>query len=115
MLASDVYSASPWSGRGGWTWYTGAAGWAYRLGLEAVLGLRRAGGGWSLDPHLPGSWPGFELALRDGATVFHVHVENPRGVNHGVAEASLDGQSFDPPLLPRVRDGRTHEVRLILG
>jgi cyclic beta-1,2-glucan synthetase len=114
-LAADVYAAPPWTGRGGWTWYTGAAGWAYRLGLEAIVGLRRCGGAWSLDPHIPAGWPGFELVLRDGATVVHVHVENPRGVNCGVARALFDGQPFDPPLLPRVQDGRTHEVRLTLG
>jgi cyclic beta-1,2-glucan synthetase len=115
VLASDVYAAPPWDGRGGWTWYTGAAGWAYRLGLEAILGLRRRGGAWSLDPRIPASWRGFELDVRDGATVFHVHVENPRGVNRGITQALLDGQPFDPPLLPRARDGRTHEIRLTLG
>ena len=114
-LASDVYAAPPWSGRGGWTWYTGAAAWAYRLGVEAILGLRRCGGSWSLDPRIPASWPGFELVLRDGATVYRVHVENPRGVTRGVVRALLDGRPFDPPLLPRVHDGQTHEVRLTMG
>jgi cyclic beta-1,2-glucan glucanotransferase len=114
-LAADVYAAPPWSGRGGWTWYTGAAGWAYRLGLEAILGLRRSGDAWSLAPRIPASWPGFELVLRDGATVFHVHVENPGGVSRGVARALFDGQPFDPARLPRVQDGRRHEVRLIMG
>jgi cyclic beta-1,2-glucan synthetase len=114
-LAGDVYAAPPWTGRGGWTWYTGAAGWAYRLGLEAILGLRRCGGAWSLDPRIPASWPGFELVLRDGATTFRVHVENPRGVTRGIDRALLDGRPFDPPLLPRVHDGQIHEVRLTLG
>jgi hypothetical protein len=53
--------------------------------------------------------------LRDGATVYHVHVENPRGVGCGVARALLDGEPFDPTTLPRVQDGGTHEVRLTLG
>jgi cyclic beta-1,2-glucan synthetase len=115
VLASDVYAAPPWTGRGGWTWYTGAAGWAYRLGIEAILGLRRCDGVWSVDPHIPATWPGFELVVRDGATVLHVVVENPRGVTRGIAQALFDGRPFDPPRLPCVRDGRTHEVRLTLG
>ena len=115
VLAADVYAAPPWSGRGGWTWYTGAAGWAYRLGVEGILGLRRHGGAWSLDPHIPAGWPGFELVLRDGSTVVHVHVKNSTGVGRGVARALFDGQPFDPPALPRVQDGRTHEVQLTLG
>jgi hypothetical protein len=60
-------------------------------------------------------WPGFELVLRDGATIFHVRVENPRGVNRGVERALFDGQPFDPTILPRVHGGRTHEVRLTMG
>lgn len=115
VLAADVYAAPPWNGRGGWTWYTGSAGWAYRLGVEAILGLRRCGGAWRLEPRIPASWPGFELVLRDGATVLRVHVENPRGVSRGITRALFDGQPFDPPILPRVHDGRTHEVRLTMG
>ena len=115
VLAADVYAAPPWSGRGGWTWYTGAAGWAYRLGVEAILGLRRTEGAWSLAPRIPAGWPGFELVLRDGATVLHVHVENPGGASRGVARALFDGEPVDPARLPRVQDGRTHEVRLTMG
>jgi cyclic beta-1,2-glucan synthetase len=115
VLAADVCSAPPWTGRGGWTWYTGAAGWAYRLGLEAILGLHPSRGGWRLDPRIPASWPGFEIVLRDGATVVHIEVENPHGVNRGVARALLDGQRIDPPILPRLQDGRSHELRLTMG
>jgi cyclic beta-1,2-glucan synthetase len=115
VLAADVYSAPPWTGRGGWTWYTGAAGWAYRLGLEVILGLRPSRGGWRLDPRIPASWPGFEIALREGATVVHIEVENPRGVTRGVAQALLDGERIDPAILPRLRDGRRHEVRVTMG
>jgi cellobiose phosphorylase len=115
VLAGDVYAAPPWTGRGGWTWYTGAAGWAYRLGVEALLGLRRRGGAWSLDPRIPASWPGFELVLRDGATTYHITVDNPRGVTGGIVQAGLDGRPFDPPLLPRLHDGQAHHVRLTLG
>ncbi|MBI2207665.1 MAG: cellobiose phosphorylase [Candidatus Rokubacteria bacterium] len=115
VLASDVYSTPPWTGRGGWTWYTGAAAWAYRLGVETILGVRRSGGTWRVDPHVPANWAGFEVVLRDGTTIFHVSVENPRGVNSGVERMLLDGAPIDPPLLPRLTDGRTHEVRVTLG
>ena len=69
VLAADVYAAPPSRGRGGWTWYTGAAAWAYRLGLEKILGMRPSEGGWRLDPRIPAAWPGFEVVWRDGATV----------------------------------------------
>jgi cyclic beta-1,2-glucan synthetase len=115
VMASDVYAAPPWTGRGGWTWYTGAAAWAYRLGVEAILGLRPSPGGWRLDPRIPASWPGFDVVVRDGLTVLHIRVENPRGVNSGVERMLLDGAPIDPPVLPRPRDGRTHDVRVTMG
>jgi cyclic beta-1,2-glucan synthetase len=114
-MAADVYSAPPWTGRGGWTWYTGAAGWAYRLGLEAILGLHPSRGGWRLDPRVPASWPGFEVVLRDGATVVHIEVQNPHGVTRGVAQAFLDGERIDPAMLPRLQDGRRHALRVTMG
>ncbi len=115
VLASDVYAAAPWIGRGGWTWYTGAAAWAYRLGVEAILGLRPSRGGWRLDPRIPASWTEFEVFVRDGLTVVHIRVENPRRVNSGVERMLLDGEPIDPPILPRLRDGRIHEVRVTMG
>ena len=115
VLASDVYAAAPWIGGGGWTWYTGAAAWAYRLGVEAILGLRPSRGGWLLDPRIPASWPEFEVTVRHGLTVLRIRVENPRAVNSGVKRMLLDGEPIDPPILPRLEDGRTHEVRVTMG
>jgi cyclic beta-1,2-glucan synthetase len=115
VLASDVYAAPPWSGRGGWTWYTGAAAWAYRLGLEKILGMRPSEGGWHLEPHIPAAWPGFEVVWHDGATIVRIQVDNPRGVNSGVERMLLDGERLEPPILPRLTDGRTHEVQVTMG
>jgi cyclic beta-1,2-glucan synthetase len=115
VLASDVYATPPWEGRGGWTWYTGAAAWAYRLALEQILGVRRLHGAWRLDPHIPASWPGFDVDVRDGATVVRIHVDNPHGVSSGVEQMLVDGEPADPPVLPVLADGRTHEVRVTMG
>jgi cyclic beta-1,2-glucan synthetase len=115
VLASDVYAVAPWTGRGGWTWYTGAAAWAYRLGLEAILGVRPFAGGWRLDPHIPTTWPEYEVVLRDGETIVRIVVENPRAVNSGVRCMQLDGELVEVPIVPCFKDGRTHEVRVTLG
>jgi len=66
VLAADVYAVSPHVGRGGWTWYTGSAGWMYRLLVESLLGIRRQGDRLSLAPCLPDHWPSFELSYRFG-------------------------------------------------
>src|ERR1041384_5720620 len=59
VMAADVYAAAPHTGRGGWTWYTGSAGWMYRLALESLLGLSREGARLRVAPCLPAGWPGF--------------------------------------------------------
>ena len=65
-VAADVYNHPAHRGRGGWTWYTGSAGWMYRVGLEGMLGLVRRGASFALEPCIPSSWPGYRhrLALR---------------------------------------------------
>ncbi|MFU8766053.1 MAG: GH36-type glycosyl hydrolase domain-containing protein, partial [Haliea sp.] len=64
VVAADVYGAEPFVGRGGWTWYTGAAGWLYRFGIERVLGLRLRGDRLEIDPCIAADWPGFSVELR---------------------------------------------------
>ena len=74
VMAADVYAAAPHTGRGGWTWYTGSAGWMYRLAVESLLGLRLEGDKLRLAPCLPASWPGFKLRYRYRDTVYRIAV-----------------------------------------
>jgi cellobiose phosphorylase len=74
VMAADVYAAAPHTGRGGWTWYTGSAGWMYRLALESLLGLTLEGDKLRLAPCLPASWPGFKLRYRYRETLYHISV-----------------------------------------
>jgi cyclic beta-1,2-glucan synthetase len=116
VLAGDIYSVPPWVGRGGWTWYTGAAAWMWRLGVEAVLGLHLDEGGLRIDPCIPAAWKGFEAWVSLGKRRVHVVVDNPDRVAKGVAALTLDGA---PILDARIRldagtEGR-HEVRVRMG
>jgi cyclic beta-1,2-glucan synthetase len=95
VLAGDVYGAAPWVGRGGWSWYTGAAAWAYRLGVEGILGLRMEEGVLRVDPCIPPAWSGFEAWVRVGAQRVHIVVDNPGGTGRGIAAVTLDGVSQD--------------------
>jgi cyclic beta-1,2-glucan synthetase len=79
VMAADVYAAAPHTGRGGWTWYTGSAGWMYRLAVESLLGLRREGSRLRLMPCLPAGWPGFTLRYRYGETVYRIAVVQDEG------------------------------------
>jgi cyclic beta-1,2-glucan synthetase len=115
VLAGDVYSHSAHAGRGGWTWYTGSAGWMYRAGLESILGLRRQGSTFEVDPCIPSSWPEYAIVWRFGRTRYEIEVSNPERRCRGIAEAVMDGASVDPHSVPLVDDGGTHRLRLVLG
>jgi cyclic beta-1,2-glucan synthetase len=117
VIAADVYSVAPHTGRGGWTWYTGSAGWMYRAGLERILGLRIEAGSLLLDPCIPKAWPGFGIVYRHRTSIYDIHVENLRGVNRGVLQAELDGVALPPGevRVPLADDGQTHHLRLVLG
>ncbi len=84
VVAGDVYSQAPHVGRGGWTWYSGSAGWLYRAGLESILGFRLRAARVVIDPCIPADWPGFAVRLRRDATRYDVRVDNPDHVSRGV-------------------------------
>jgi cyclic beta-1,2-glucan synthetase len=114
-VAGDIYGAPPHTGRGGWTWYTGAAGWLYRVVLETILGFRLHGDTLTLTPCVPSGWRSFELTYRRGAARYQIHVENPDGVEQGVASVSLDGRPCPGGVVPLADDGKAHEVRVVMG
>ncbi len=115
VIAADIYSEPAHAGAGGWTWYTGSAGWMYRLGLEAILGVSRAGDALILNPCIPGNWPGFQITYRFGSASYRIRVENPQGVSRGVSQAWLDGLPLPEARIAMTDDGKAHEIRLIMG
>ncbi len=121
VVAADVYDGdADYRGRGGWTWYTGSAGWLYRYGLERVLGVRSLSDRLVIDPCIASDWPGFEVTIRRGGASYEVVVENPDGVQTGVAAVRLDGEDVAleegvPASVPWRDDGGTHRVEIRLG
>ena len=117
VVAADVYSNPAHIGRGGWTWYTGSAGWMQRAGVEAILGLQISAGNININPCIPADWPGFSITFRHNSTTFEISVENPDGSGRGVQKASLDGAVLPPGSIqvPLVDDGLVHRLVVILG
>ena len=116
VMAGDVYSEPPHVGRGGWTWYTGSAGWLYRAAIEWILGFRLRGTVLSIDPCIPKSWPHYSMSFRYHSTMYKIRVENPAGVSRGVTLVEIDGKPFpNSPTIPLVDDGRDHQIRVVLG
>jgi cyclic beta-1,2-glucan synthetase len=116
VVAGDVYSQAPHVGRGGWTWYSGSAGWLYRAGLEYMLGFRLRAARLVIDPCIPADWPGFAIRFRRDATQYDIRVDNPDHVTRGVVHVDVDGTGTDfADGIPLLDDGVVHRVRVVLG
>jgi cyclic beta-1,2-glucan synthetase len=116
VLAGDVYAEAPHVGRGGWTWYTGSAGWMYRAGMEWILGFRVRGAILSVDPCIPRGWAGYSMSFRYHSSTYKIKVENPKGVSRGIAKIELDGKPVAGfPNIALVDDGSEHQVLVVLG
>lgn len=113
VVAADVYSAPPHVGRGGWTWYTGAAGWLFRVCCENILGLKRRGNVLTVEPCIPGKWQEYTLEYRFGESLYVIRVLNPQGISRGVKKIETQGVvSRDIEL---VDDGQVHEITVVMG
>jgi cyclic beta-1,2-glucan synthetase len=115
VVAADVYSSTEHAGRGGWTWYTGSAGWMYRIVLENVLGLKRRGNALSINPCIPKSWGSFEVEYRNGSSIYRIVVDNPQHVCQGVARLEVNGKLVPDGQVRLTSDGHTYEVNVTLG
>jgi cyclic beta-1,2-glucan synthetase len=115
VVAADVYDAPGHVGRGGWTWYTGAAGWMYRIVVEHLLGVRREGSRLVVDPCISSAWKGFEVTYRDGDGELHVVVDNPDGVQRGVRRIEVDGREAPAGGIALTGATGRREVRVIMG
>ena len=115
VMAADVYALAPHTGRGGWSWYTGSAGWMYRLITESLLGLRLDGKRLLLAPCLPLDWQTFKIHYRYYETVYHIAVSQERGNDagrSGVSCVRLDGVMLRDKAIPLLDDQREHMVEV---
>ncbi|TJY63223.1 cyclic beta 1-2 glucan synthetase [Sinimarinibacterium sp. CAU 1509] len=110
-VAADVYAVAPHAGRGGWTWYTGSAGWMYRLMLESLLGLTREGDRLRIAPCIPEDWRSFKLSYRFGETIYDIVVRQIHDAD-GATALSLDDIEQNDSSIPLVDDGQRHRVEL---
>ena len=117
VVAADIYSVAPHVGRGGWTWYTGAAGWLYRAGIEGILGFHLEGEQLRLAPCIPLGWTQFELMFRYRSSRYDITVDNRTGAGHKVVEIQIDGMTMPDRggIIPLSDDAKTHAVRVTLG
>ena len=114
-VVADVYSSSPHVGRGGWSWYTGSAGWMQRIGVETLLGVQVEGNRLLINPRIPAGWPAYEVRLRWKTSEYHIRIENPDHVCEGDLFMRVDDAlvALTRPIEMQ-DDGHTHHVNLVL-
>ncbi len=122
VVAADVYSVPPHVGRGGWTWYTGSAGWMRRIAVESILGVRIVGGDTLvIEPCIPDEWPQFTLRLRlpNGGSVYAITVRNPERDASTIASVTVDQRpgtiEAGAARVPIATDGGMHTIEVVLG
>jgi cyclic beta-1,2-glucan synthetase len=111
-IAADVYGVEPHTGRGGWTWYTGSAGWMYQLILESFLGLKREGDTIRFQPCIPREWKSFKVKYQFHETIYHIHVLQEE--NKKEPTLSADGIIQPDDTIHLVNDQREHQIILSL-
>lgn len=115
VMAADVYSVNPHVGRGGWSWYTGAAGWFYRAGIEHILGFKKIHDRLYIEPCIPEHWEGFEIVYRYVETKYYIKVTNPEKVSTGIKYIQVDGVKHLGNNILLVDDEKEHEIIIIMG
>ncbi|RUO31902.1 glycosyl transferase [Aliidiomarina sedimenti] len=116
VVAADIYSVAPHSGRGGWTWYTGAAGCMYRAGLEGILGLKRRGNRLIIKPCIARHWPGYEISVRLAGSHYQITIKNPQKRCQGISHAELDDVAIEhsDTSVEVSLDGNSHTLSITL-
>lgn len=114
VIAADIYAAGPQSGRGGWTWYTGSAGWLYKVGLENIIGFRKKGDKLYFEPCIPKNWDEFIVEYRTGVSSFRIEIKNPERVSRGVLYIAVDGKQSQEGFIDLTMNG-FHRVQVIMG
>jgi cellobiose phosphorylase len=117
VIAADIYAVAPHTGRGGWSWYTGSAGWMYRLIVESLLGVTLENDRLRFAPCLPAEWTGYTMRYQYRGTAYDIVVrQTPGDAGGGVKTISvaLDGVDQSDASFPLVDDGRAHEVEVVV-
>jgi cyclic beta-1,2-glucan synthetase len=110
VLAADVAGTPPHVGRGGWSWYTGAAAWTWRLAVEEILGLRLVADRLTIAPCLPSAWLSFEATLSRPSGSIRIRVANPDGLSTGQVSILCDGVDCRERGIPFPSDGKTVDI-----
>ena len=113
VMTADIYAEPLHMGRGGWTWYTGSAGWMYQLIIESFLGLKRKGNILEFESCIPSAWESFKIKYQFIDTIYHITVLQDK--NQTALEVFVDEEAQSNKVIPLINDGKEHFVKVILN
>ncbi len=108
-MAADIYSNPQFPGRGGWTWYTGSSSWAYKVGLEHIVGFKKEGKFLRIEPKIPSSWTSFSIEYRYIDTLYTIYVQCDKGKDKTLI---LDGKAVEGQVIELENDKKHHIVEV---
>jgi cellobiose phosphorylase len=114
VVAADVYALSPHIGQGGWTWYTGSAGWMYQLIMESLLGLRLEIDKLHIKPCIPADWETFKIHYRYRETIYHITIIQIHDSNRDIL-ITVDSVERHDEAIPLIDDRKEHSVEVRIG
>ena len=115
VMCADIYGVAPHIGRGGWTWYTGAAGWMYRLTVETLLGLHLEADHLRIEPRVPADWNSYKIHYRFGDTVYHITIHPMAEPPEPITRVTVDGSERPDAHIPLIDDRQEHFVEVSPG
>ncbi|MBN2260079.1 MAG: glycosyl transferase [Clostridiales bacterium] len=113
-ISADVYNVAPHIGRGGWSWYTGASGWMYRVAMDSILGIKRRGDKLMIEPCIPNTWQSYTVKYRFNDTFYNIEIINEGGLSTGTIRYVLDGQDIETKEIEMVNDHIVHNIKAYL-
>ena len=114
-MTADVYGVDPYLGKGGWSWYTGAASWMYQVGLQQILGFQKKGDTLFIDPCIPKSWSEFTILYKYLETVYEIEVKNPEGIEKGVKRILQNETELCNKAIQLMNDKKNHQIVVFMG
>ncbi len=114
VVAADVYGVGNLAGRGGWTWYTGSAGWLYKAGIEYILGLKIVDNTLSIQPAIAANWKEYSIRYEYKTSVYNIKIKNPNGKNTGVEKFTLNGEEIPEKQVKLIDNGKINEIEIIM-
>jgi cyclic beta-1,2-glucan synthetase len=112
VMCADIYAVPPHIGRGGWTWYTGAAGWMYRLTVETLLGLQLEVDHLRIAPCIPAHWTSYKIHYRYRETFYHITVKRVDEQSEHAMSVTVDGVERADKIIPLIDDRQEHAVEV---